>query len=180
MQRIDWINKVLTERGLEPEWFDEEDDTDSRILTLQIGQDGAGRPREIACTVDPQINLVPDATSEVGVKAEETMDAVNLDYIFPFSVDERRASDVARLCSLLNTMLPVPGFYLDEIELAVHYKLRWLELSSSESSAILESQIGTVAMFTEFYLPAVEAISQGSQTYMEFVETTLQEFTAGV
>lgn len=134
-------------------------------LYVGLGHDEEKRDRCL------QIRLYSQTFPETPF-SQEPISPKYLDFFtsLPFFINEKAFPDVARLTSLINKILSLPGFVLSESDKQVYYRYLYLNSTEKMASKDIELILMTILYQIETFSPSFEELALGDKTYEEVVK----------
>ena len=133
-------------------------------LFVSIGSDDQKNERTL------QIRLFSQSIPQ-GYFEKKSLEPQYLDFFIalPYEVSETMFGDTARLTSLINKILPLPGFTLSEIDKRLYYRYLYPTCNQTLSSQDLEIILLTLIYQIETYSSSFEEVAQGKKSYTQVV-----------
>jgi len=160
------IQKYFEESGFETHLEPSSEETPFDQLFLSLGKDEEMRDLTLQVRLFDQI--LPEGTHRKELSHPRFLDFFA---VLPFSVDEKTFSSSARLVSLINKVILLPGFMLSETDNILYYRYIYPSLSEELSPSNLEMIVCTIIYQLETFSKPFEEVALGNKTY----ETVVSE-----
>jgi len=142
-------------------------DSFNEKLILFLGLDHFDRERVAEITLHQQIRSL-----EVSETVQEQIPP-QLHFLaeLPFKVEDLALSQVASLLFFINPLLDIPGFYLDELEGKVYYRVVHLaDPTVPLHKSILLTLIGSLMLNLNLFASTIESLATGEVTFNDLLK----------
>lgn len=159
------IEKLIKSCGFETHMEAPTEEIPFDQLYVGLGHDEEKRDRCL------QIRLYSQTFPETPF-SQEPISPKYLDFFtsLPFFINEKAFPGVARLTSLINKILSLPGFVLSESDKQVYYRYLYLSSMKEIGSKDIELILMTILYQIETFSPSFEELALGQKTYEEVIK----------
>jgi hypothetical protein len=136
-------------------------------LLLYLGTDTQERNRiveisvtrqEMKQTIDTSKETIPDFYQ------------ITFHFTFPSRFADYTLSDISSLVFLLNRLIELPGFEVNEVENSVYYRYVWLTTEAGMHPKIVLGIVGILMFLFDSFTEALESVGNGKLTLHELLK----------
>lgn len=162
--KLSSIEHFLKQSGFETHLEPPNDVAPFEQLFVSLGKDEKQYDKVL------QIRLFVQSIPQ-GYFEKKTFQSQFLDFFIalPYEVSEPAFGDIARLTSLINKILPLPGFTLSEIDKHLYYRYLYPTCDQTLSTQDLEMILLTLIYQIETYSSSLEEVALGKKSYKQIV-----------
>lgn len=135
-------------------------------LIVFMGNDYQNRERILTITAQEQ----PLAGSS---KHKESYVRVQFQITLPFQMQDKAVFEIGSLLHLINHMMELPGFEMDELENKLFYRYVLLGTTPDKNPSVYISILGIILMILDLFTEPIEKIATGQSTFNDLLEQIL-------
>lgn len=164
---MDILNKIeqyLIEKKLDCSLLEATQNNEIPRLLVFLGEEKKG-----------EIVLELTSYEQLLSKQEDTPLAIHFQVNLPFEVQPFATSDTARLVSLVNCNIELPGFELDELEKRILYRYVLFTKKQDPCLDTIHAILGICRMLVDLFSEAFALVSSGEKTTNDILEEFLEK-----
>lgn len=136
-------------------------------LLVYMGNDYKNRDRELFLFAQNQslVNVFGKTAQK-----KTNYNRVQFQILLPFPVRNEAVFEVASLLHLINHMIELPGFELDELNNQISYRYVLLTGRPEDTPALYISILGIILMTLDLFTEVIEKMASGDSTFNQLLE----------
>lgn len=159
------IASILSPEKVETAYIPASEGAIQPRLIAFLGNDYQKRERILTITAQEQVLPNKEKSEYIRVQFQIT---------FPFQMQDKAVFEVGSLLHLINRLMELPGFEMDELENKLFYRYVLLSHHPEQVPTLYISILGLIMMILDLFTETIEKIAAGQSTFNDLLEEILE------